>query len=79
MDYWLSLFVTFLDFEEKRKTIQKHSVGCVFEKYIKKNIGSWGERLLKTSTLIGQEIQLSSSCPITARELYLWANQSMSL
>ena len=77
MDYWLSLFVTFLDFE--KKIIQKHSVGCVFEKYIKKNIGSRGERLLQTSTLIGQEIQLSSSCPIRASELYLLSDQNMSL
>ena len=38
-----------------------------------------GERLLQTSTLIGQEIQLSSSGPIRARELYLISNQNTSL
>ena len=38
-----------------------------------------GERLLQTSTLIGKEIQLSSSNPITARELYLLSNQSFVL
>ena len=35
-----------------------------------------GERISQTHTLIGQEKQLSSSCPIRAR--YLLANQSMS-
>ena len=38
-----------------------------------------GERLLQTSTLIGQKVQLSSSCPIRARERYLLSNQSMRL
>ena len=38
-----------------------------------------GKRLLQTSALIGQEIQLSSSCPIRARELHLLSNQRMSL
>ena len=37
------------------------------------------ERLLQTRTLIGQEIQLRSSCPIRARELYLLSNQSTRL
>ena len=38
-----------------------------------------GERLLQTHTLIGQEIQLSSSCPIRDRELYQLSNRNMSL
>ena len=38
-----------------------------------------GERLLQTPTLIGQDIQLSSSCPIRARQLHLLSNQSMCL
>ena len=37
------------------------------------------ERLLQTHILIGQEKQLSSSCPIRARELYLFSNQNMIL
>ena len=38
-----------------------------------------GERLLQTLTLIGQEVQLSSSCPTRATGRYLLSNQSMSL
>ena len=38
-----------------------------------------GERLLQTHTPIGQEIQLSSSCPIRDEELYLLSNHNMSL
>ena len=38
-----------------------------------------GGRLLQTPRLIGQEVQLSSSHPIRARELYFLFNQSMRL
>ena len=38
-----------------------------------------GERLSQTYSLIGQEIQFSSYCPIRARELYLLSNQNVSL
>ena len=34
-----------------------------------------GERLLHPHIMIGQEIQLGSSCPIRAKELYLLSNQ----
>ena len=37
-----------------------------------------GERLSKTHALIGQGMQLGSSCPIRAGELYLLSNQSNS-
>ena len=38
-----------------------------------------GERLLQTHTLIGQEVQISSSDWTTATELHLLSNQSKSL
>ena len=38
-----------------------------------------GGRLLQTHTLIGQEVQLSSSDWTTATEFYLLSNQSTSL
>ena len=37
------------------------------------------ERLLQIHTLIGQEVKLSSCCPIRATELYLLSNQNTCL
>ena len=50
-----------------------------FEQYSSKPPVVRGERLLQTLSMIGQEIQLSSSCPIRATELYISSNQSSSL
>ena len=37
-----------------------------------------GERLFQTRIMIGQELQLRSSCPTRAGELYLLSNQNVS-
>ena len=56
-------------------TLAKHYT--TFSLYCAHN--SRGERLLQTHILIGQELQLHSSCPTRARNLYLLSNQNMSL